>query len=518
MFKARSVPSVLAAGAALVILAGCGGGGSSSSDPASVAPPKSSLFVEGTLRPSGSLKTDIEELAKNVAGIEDLGGTIVSEIESSANANGEPFDYAKDVEPWLGEKAGIAFAEYDGSNFSNYLIALQSTDTGATQDFIDKLKEEGDESGKEGSYEGVDFNVEAEDGTTVGVIGDFLVLAQDEQSFKAGVDASNGENLAGQDAFSSLASHAPSETFLDAYVDIGGLIEQSGGEVDEQTEAILKTAGIELDEATALISLVPGSDKVEIDLVSDLGGGEVVAAPAQDLLETMPASAFAAFGATEYGKRLQEGIDSLDASGIPGQVPPHKLKDTLKQAGINLEEIAGSLEEAAVFAVGSGKSSLGGALVLTTKNASQAKNTVANIGLLLRSNHTPGVTAIGGKAAGFSIHNPELGRKPLVVAAKGERIAIGYGLPATLEGLGPVSQTLAENAAFTAAAKALGDTPISGFVDGKAALRLVEGLVSPLDTGFQEAQPYLDKIEYIGFGGGTEGKLATLKLVVGLEK
>jgi hypothetical protein len=518
MPKTRLVPSVLAASAALLILAGCGGGGGSSSDPASVAPPESSLFVEGTLRPSGSLKTDIEELAKNVAGVEDLGGTIVAELESSANANGEPFDYAKDVEPWLGEKAGVAFAGYDGSNFSSFSIALQSTDTGATQDFIDKLKEEGDEPGKEGSYEGVDFTVEAEDGTTVGLIGDFLVLAKDERSFKAAVDASNGENLAGQDGYSSVASHAPSDTLLDAYVDIGGLIEQSGGGVDAQTEAVLKTAGIELDEATALISLVPGSDKVEIDLASNLGGGEVVAAPAEDLLETMPGAAFAAFGATEYGKRLQEGIDSLDANGIPGQVPPHKLKDTLKRAGINLEEIAGSLEEAAVFAVGTSKSSLGAALVLTTKNATQAKNTVANIGLLLRSNHTPGVTAIGGKAVGFSIHNAELGRKPLVVATKGERIAIGYGLPATLEGLGPVSPTLAENAAFTAAKKALGDTPISGFVDGNAALRLAEGLVSPLDTGFREAKRYLDKVEYIGFGGGTEGKLATLKLVVGLEK
>ena len=180
--------------------------------------------------------------------------------------------------------------------------------------------------------------------------------------------------------------------------------------------------------------------------------------------------------------------------------------------------IAGSLEDAAVFAVGSGRSTLGGALVLTTKNAAQATNTVANIGLLLRSNHTPGVTAVGGKVTGFSIHTAELGRKPLVVAAKGDRIAIGYGLPATLEGLGSVSTTLGESAAFTKAAKALGETPISGFVDGHAALHLAEGLVSPLDAGFHEARPYLDKVEYIGLGGGTEGKLATLKLVVGLEK
>jgi Protein of unknown function (DUF3352) len=516
MTKTRLVPSVLAAGAALAILAGCGGSSSSSSDPASVAPPESVLFLEGTLRPSGSLKADVEELAKNVAGVEDLGGTIISKLEESASKG--QFNYAENIEPWLGEKAGMAFENYYGGNFSNYVVAVQSTDTGATEEFIEQVAEKSEGPIKDGSYEGVDYKIESGNGTAVGVVGNFLVFAQSAQAFRDAVDASNGESLSEADAYTAVSSNVPSGTLLDAYVDVGGLIRQSGGKVDERTEDVLKTAGIELSEATALVSLVPGSDSVEIDLASDLGGGEVVSPPAEGLLKTMPGAAFAAVGGTEYGKRLQEGIDSLDASGIPGQVPPHKLKETLRQAGINLEEIAGSLEEAAVFAVGTSRSSLGGALVLTTKNAGEAKSTVANIGLLLRSNHTPGVTAIGGKAAGFSIHSAELGRKPLVVAAKGERIAIGYGLPATLEGLGPVSPTLAENAAFTKAAKALGGTPISGFVDGPAALHLAEGLVSPLDTGFREARPYLGKVEYIGLGGGTAGKLATLKLVVGLEK
>jgi hypothetical protein len=515
MTQTRLVLPVLAASATLAILAGCGGGGdSSSSDPASVAPPESPLFIEATLRPSGSLKSNVEALAKNVAGVDDLGGTIVSQLESSAS--NDQFNYSENIEPWLGERAGMAFGEYDGSDFSNYAIALQSTDTGATQDFIDQVAEKSDSPIEDGSYEGVDYKIESENETTLGVVGDFLVFAQNEQAFKKAVDASGGDNLAGQGAYSTAASKAPSGALLDVYVDIGALIEQSGGEVDAQTEQVLETAGIEVDEATALLSLVPGSDSMEIDMASDLGGGEVVSPPAEDLLESMPGTSFAAIGATEYGKRLQEGIDSLDAAGIAGQVPPHKLKDTLKKAGIDLEQLAGSLEEAAVFAVGSDESTLGGALVVTTKNATEAKNTVANIGLLLRSNQTPGVTAIGAKAAGFSIHNADIGRKPLAIAARGNRIAIGYGLPPTLEGLGPVHPTLGENAAFKEATKALGKTPISGFVDGSAALHLAEGLVSPFDTGFQEAQPYLGKIDYIGLGGGTEGELATLKLVVGL--
>jgi hypothetical protein len=516
MIKTRLVLPVVAAGAALLVLPGCGGGGgSSSSDPASVAPPESALFLEGTLRPTGSLKTDVEALAKNVAGIEDLGGTIVSELEKSSSSS--DITYADDIEPWLGEKAGMAFQEYDGDNFTGFVIAVQSTDTGATEDFLDKMREGNDEATR-GSYEGVDFESEDGSGPTTGMIGELLVFAEGEAAFKDAVDASDGESLADVDSYSSMVAHAPGNSLLDAYVDIGGLIEQSGEEVDAQAEKVLETAGIELDEATALASLVPGSDSLELDLVSDLGNGASTSPPASDLLESMPADSFAAVSATEYGKRLQEGIKALDASGIPGQVPPHKLKDTLKKAGIDLEEIAGSLEEVAAFATGSGKATLGGAVVLTTQSATEAKNTVANIGLLLRSNHTPGVTAIGGKAAGFSIHSADIGPKPLVVAAKGDRIAIGYGLPAALEGLTPPPQTLADNPAFGEAAKALGETSMSGFVDGKAALRLAEGLVSPFDSGFQEAKPYLEKIDYAGLGVENEGDLRVAKLIVGLGK
>ena len=127
------------------------------------------------------------------------------------------------------------------------------------------------------------------------------------------------------------------------------------------------------------------------------------------------------------------------------------------------------------------------------------------------------MTAIGGKAAGFSIHSPELGHKPLVVAAKGDRIAIGYGAPATLEGLGPAPRRSLKTRP-TRKPEALGSTPITGFVDGKAALHLAEGLVPPLDSGFESARPYLDKIDYIGLGAEAEGSLATLKLIAGVEK
>ncbi len=135
--KARLVLSSSAALAALAV-AGCGGGSSSGSDPATLAPPRSPLFIEATVQPQGELKSNIESLAKNIAGIDDLGGLIVSELEDSASSSGEELDFEKEIEPWLGEKGGIFFQEYDGDDFNGYGVAIQTTDPGATQDFIDK--------------------------------------------------------------------------------------------------------------------------------------------------------------------------------------------------------------------------------------------------------------------------------------------------------------------------------------------------------------------------------------------
>jgi hypothetical protein len=516
--KTRLALTALALCAALLAIAGCGGGGgeSSSGDLASVAPPGSSLFVEGTLQPGGSLKSNVEGLAHELAGVEDLGATIVSKLEEASRAGGDPVDFDKEVKPWLGEKAAFAFGGYDGSDFSDVTLAVQSTDSGAALEFAEGIAEGSGESSKESSFEGSEYWVE-QDGTTLGTIGEFLVLSESESGFREAVEASEGESLADLDSYRSISSQAPGGSLADVYVDIGGLVEEAGNRVDPQTEKVLGAAGIDVHEATALISLVPGSGQVGLDIASHLGEKPKVAPPATGLLESMPADSVAAIAAGDYGDRLSEGFDSLDANGIPGEVPPHKLKQSLAKLGVDLDQLTGSLEDVAVFATGSSRSSLGGALVFTTKNASQAKNTVANVGLLLRSNHVPGVTAIGGKAAGFSIHSPELGGKPVAIAAKGDRVAIGYGVPATLEGLIPPPATLAGSDAFAAAKSSLGDAPITGFVDGPAAVRLAQGLVSP-DSGFQEALPYLEKVEYIAFGGGVEGDIRSDRAILGLRK
>ena len=264
--------SILAALAALVV--GCGGGGDDSSggsDPASLAPATAPVFIDFSIRPEGATKTNIEELAKKLAGIDDLGDLIVTELENSASEDGEEFDFEKEVEPWLGEQAGLFLQEYEDEDFEGYGAAIQTEDEDAAREFVDKQIESGDETAEDGSYEGVDFKVQ-EDETTIGVFDGFVVFAEDEEIFKTMVDASGGDNLAGESSFSDAMGNVPDDSAADVFVDIGGLIDEAGKEIDSDTQAFLDSVGIEPREATAVASLVPGSDNVEIDLSSNLAG------------------------------------------------------------------------------------------------------------------------------------------------------------------------------------------------------------------------------------------------------
>jgi hypothetical protein len=518
MTRTRLALPVLAAAVALAI-AGCGGGGESSSDLAGFAAPGSLVFAEGKLQPTGELKSNVDSVANEVAG-EGLGELIVSKLEESARDDGEPFDYAKEVEPWLGEEGAAAFGTVDDeSNPSEMVLAIETTDPSATQEFIDDRAEGSKRPYDEGSYKGIDFKVGGSEDQAVGVVDDFLVVAEDERVFKAAVDAWQGESLADESQFQDAISAASDGSLADVYADVGGILEESEDEIEPQALEALKGSGVDLNEATMVASVIPGSDQVEVDVSSDLGGNEPPSGEVPDMIGSLPASSFAAVQAAGFDDQLKEALDKLDEEGIPGQVPPNQLKSTLSAMGIDLDKIASSLEGMAIFAQGNTRNSLEGAMVLTSDSKETAE-TVANLGVLLRNTGTPGVTAVtSGGVSGFSVRSEELGDKPLVVVAKGERVAIGYGLAPALAGLDTEGgETLSDVPSYKAAVSALGDTPISAFADGPAALELAEALVPHSKTGFWEAVPYLKKIEFIAMGSGSDDDVGTAILIAGLKK
>jgi hypothetical protein len=522
MVKFRYAIPVFVAIAAL-LAAGCGSSSSDSSsggsELANLASPGSLVFVEGQLQPQGELKQNVDSVAKSFTGGEGLGQFVISELESSARAEGESLDFAKEVEPWLGEKGGVAFEHLDGGELSEPLIAIQTTNATPAQAFIDKHAKQGKSPSKDVSYEGVEFKVGGPEDNAVGLIGETVVLAQSEKEFKAAIDASKGESLGGEDRFQNAFANASNGSFADIYVDIGGIIEQSeNDETAAQAKGVLQSAGIDPSEATAVASVIPQANQILVDLSSELDGQEAPVGDASKLLGSMPASSFAAFSTSEFSKQLKEAIDNLDEEGVPPDLKPGELKSSLEQAGIDLDKIADSLDEAAVFAEGNSRDSLDGAMLVTSKS-SEAADAIASLGTLLRSARVPGITAVSGKASGFSVSSSQLGGKSIVVVAKDDRIAIGYGLAPALTVLDSGSgATLSSTPGYKSAVSALGKTPISAYVDGPAALHLAEVLVPRSKTDFWQAVPYLKKITYIGVGRGASDEVATAKLIAGIGK
>ncbi|HEX5761899.1 MAG TPA: DUF3352 domain-containing protein [Solirubrobacterales bacterium] len=499
---------------------GDGGGSGDASSLASIAPPTSPIFIEGIIRPKGELQRDVEAVAQKIAGIDDVDAEIISKLEEEAEEEGEPFDYETDVEPWLGERAGIFLNEFDGEDFQQFGVAIETTDPDAAQSFIEKQADADKDPIDDASYEGVEYKIDAADESVYGIVDDLVIVAEEEKAFKAAVDATNGDSLADEAAYGDAIEGATDGSLADIYVDVGLMIEQSGDQIDPTALKAFESAGIEPKEATAVASVVPGADQVEVLISSDLGDQEAPSGDASELLESLDSEAFAALAFSGFGDQVSEALDELDKEGIEGEVPPGQLKKGLKQAGIDLEAIAGSLEDGALFATGSSEKSLEGALVFTTDGSEEATEAISSIGDLLTGLGAAGVRKLdggNGQATGFEVNSPDLGEKPLVVLTSDDRIAIGYGnVPAALALKPSKGGRLGDEAAYEEAVKALGETPITGYVDGPGALRLAQSLTGN-DSEFREAKKYLRNISSIAIGSEAEGNRVTAKLIVGIE-
>jgi hypothetical protein len=517
--KARFAPILLAALVLIAALAvaGCGGGGGSGADPASLAPADAPVFIEAQ-KPEGEAAEQVTSLVKQIAGVDDLSGLIVSKLETAAKEGGHKVDFAKEVEPWLGDRAGLFMRRYDGNDFTELGIGVETTDTKAASEFVSGRLALHDEAPKHGSYEGVDYEIDAEGGRVYGVIDNFLAVAEDAPTFKAMVDASNAESLADQGTYTKAIAAAPDDAVARVYADIGTLVKDDPPPPDAETRLGLQILGIDWQKATAVASLEPGENTVEIDLSSDVLPEPPPSGDASALLGSLPADSTAALAQPQTGKAFAQLIDRIDRTGIPEQgIQPHEFKGALNASGIDLDSLTEGIGDSGVFLEGETRSSLAGAVVFEAKDPTAAKNAVASIGLYLRIAQTPGVTALGGRFSGFTIHGTGLGPKPLAIATAGKLIAVGYGLPAATRALAGGGQTLAESPRYKEAVASLGGTPIGGFADGPAALRLAETLIPPDQMdGFLKAKPYLSKIDFLALGSESTDRVGKAKLIVGV--
>jgi Protein of unknown function (DUF3352) len=515
--RVRPLACAAAAAAALALPAcGGGGGGVSSDDPASLAPASAPLYFQATLRPKGKLKANVEKLSSTVSGIKDPLGQVVAMIDQSLASNkplsGKTQTFEKDFEPWIGNRAGVFVEGFSGSPSAAGIV--QTTDPAATQRAIDDGREKGD---KQRSYKGVDYLVGGQDGTAVGVVGDFVLIG-DEKGLKDAVDVSKGDSdaLGDQSDFTTTLDQAPPGSLAEAYVSLEAVTnELRARSISPAGSKGFESAVGDTSGKSALASLVPSSDSAEVDLSTN-ASQNIQLTDLSKLIGTLPRQSFATIGIPDLGNRIGETIDQLQKAGVQG-VSRKAIDQQLALTGISLDDITKALGDLGIFAEGSDRGSLQGAGVITSPDPAAAKSLIGNLAKLALSAGQRGIKPAAG-GTGFSITDPaNLGSQPLTITASGGKIVIGYGQQATAQALTGGGGSLGQDPTYKQATAALGGSGISGYFSLGKIFALADALGARHDPGYVQARPYLNHLSYAILGSASKGDFSTSKVIVGIK-
>ena len=335
--------------AAAIVVAGCGGGSSSGGggEPASLAP-KGPGLPRSRPGAEGKSSEEFNELAQNVLGIEDVGEYVAEQLEEAALGEGEKFNFEEEVEPWLGEKAGMYLDGYDGNDFHGYGVTIETTNAGEAEEFIEKRVEEDQEEPEEGEFEGDKYYVEPDGETVLGVIGDYVVFGETKADFEEMVedlrrrrrperigdlqagDRSGDERRARQ----RLRRHRRPD-------------HRSEGPDRRRNRSGLRAAGDRTAQRDRGRHRGPALRTGRARPHHRRDQGAAPGGDASKLLESLPATAVLGFASPEFGKTFGEGIHEFSEQGVPGQLEPGELEAALESLGINLEQLSASIGDVA---------------------------------------------------------------------------------------------------------------------------------------------------------------------------
>jgi hypothetical protein len=197
----------------------------------------------------------------------------------------------------------------------------------------------------------------------------------------------------------------------------------------------------------------------------------------------------------------------LIASSVGGR---GLIEQQLKSStGLDLQrDLLDWMGDFGVFVRGTSMSSLGGALVIESKDTKASAHALRTLARLARRESSGG-TRVGplsapGGGTGFTVRDDEV-PQPIHVFQRQGKVVVAYGDAAARDALKPRS-TLGDDPDFGAAAKALGGGfSVSTFVAVKPILALAENLGASNDADYQQAKPYLEPFGALVGGAKKQG-------------
>jgi hypothetical protein len=518
----RSLAALVTAAAVALPIAGCGdtsgagGGGNAGADPAAYLPASAPVYVEAQLRPQGDLKANVTAVAGKILRTGDPGGTVVGWIDAALAGDGAT--YAKDVAPWLGQRAGLAITAVGaGGHHVDVVGAVASQNDDAAQKFVDATKD-----GVSRQYRGISYRYRSADDLALAVV-DHAVVVGTEKAFKSAIDATSGGALADAGTFKKARAVVGTDGLGFAYADPARLVDLvvgaapatgiSGGAASLQAlKGML--AGSGLESVAASLNVAPDAlriDAAAVGLKAKAGSGDGAGAAA-----AVPAGSWLSVGVGDVGAMLRSAITSTGSGGGIGGLDPQMLLQGLQsQLGIDVQkDLLAWMGDAALFVRGTTKADLGGALVVKSKDPAASQASIGKLRTLLKmlNVHVGSLHGAPAGASGFSVTVGSSLPGTVDVAAKGDQFVVAYGKDALKDALSPASP-LADTAPFKTAAGLLGGASPSLFLDTPQVVKLVASLAGG-DTRFQKAKPTLEAFGPAAAGVSPDGDVTRLKAAI----
>ncbi len=508
--SSRRLPALLAACVAVpaAILAGCGGGGGSSDadvGPAAAVPADTPIYLDATVKPTGSAQTDAEAALGKILNTSDPGAKVVSLIDKQKTATGQPVSYQTDIAPWLGQKAGVFFTTLGQSSQGTSVI--ETTNPSAALAFAQKAN---GTSGQPKNVDGVSVQTAKSGTTAYATEGNFLLVG-DEAGVEAAIKADKGDSLGDDSDFKSSIGDLPSDRLGTLYTVPKNFIDALGSQFGASSRAAIeKSAGDNLNNPVAG-ALTATANSVQLDAT---GGSNGFDTPESSLIGNVPGNAWVAFGLANLGDTVKNELDQLKE-----QIPNFDsvVQQIQSTTGSSLEQLTGSLGDAVIYVKGTTQQTLTGALVVQSKNTGLTTRLLTQLqGLLQLGSGGVKPLHLSGGGTGFQINDASVAPRPVEIAQQGDKIVIGYGAGSAEASLAP-AKTLSDSPTYSAAHGQISSLGTDLFVDLKSVFALAESSGAKSDPGYAQAKPYLDALSYVVTGSGSSGDQAEFKAILGLK-
>jgi hypothetical protein len=508
---------LLAVCAALAAV-GCGqssAGGNAAGDPAGVVPASAPLYGEAVVQPDGDQKAKLESLLRRILRTDDPGAKIERTFDDATRKDG--VTYAKDVKPWLGKRVGAFLSGVIRGGKPQGAVVAATSDTGKALDALRK----GEKVRSHKTYRGVGYDL-FQSGSAAAAVGDFAVVGT-ETALRQVIDTSKGGNaLAGKSEYGDARGEAGTDGLVTAYADPDGLLglAASSGKVDPTVVSALRQAFAGAAGQALAASVSPEDAGFAVSAAATgVRKSGAASGDAAGAVAGVPGDAWLAIGIGDIGGKINDALTQAGRiGGFAGAGIEAALGQLKAQSGIDVrQDLLSWMGDGALFVRGTSKGSVGGALVVRSKDPAKSSAVVPKLGAFLGKQNAEvrPLTGVAGVDSGIELRFN--GSPQIYVASAGNRFVVAVGREALVAALRPAGR-LGADATFRRAAGQLGSGVRPAFyLNLGSVLKLVDSSGAATGPDYAKAKPYLQAFTAIVAGAKRDGDVVHANAFVGVR-